>query len=69
MPGSLCGGTLKDVRADPMWEIALNHYATRLGSELPETAELVQNIRPSGADHHMVWETLTHAGIGMVGLH
>ena len=34
----------------------------------PETLTLVQSMRPTGATHHMAWETLTHAGTGAVGL-
>ena len=44
----------------PTWEIALNHYGATL---LPHTAALVAKIRPTGADHHMNWETLTHGDI------
>jgi hypothetical protein len=68
VPGWLCNGSLTDVRADPMWEIGFNHYAARLGRDLPATGELARSIRPSGADHHMVFETLTHADIGNAGL-
>ena len=51
-----------------MWEIAYNHYATRLGMALPQTLEVVQKVRPTNVDHHMDWETLTHADVGSVGL-
>jgi hypothetical protein len=68
VPSSLCGGSLTDNRADPMWEIALNHFVTRRGGSLPETQKLVSAIRPTGVDHHMAWETLTHAGLGATGV-
>jgi hypothetical protein len=68
VPSTLCGGTLNAVTPDPMWEIALNALTTRLGIPLPETARVVTKIRPSGVDHHMEWETLTHADVGSVGI-
>jgi hypothetical protein len=68
VPANLCGGTLSAVTPDPMWEIALNHFVGRRGETLPETQTLVNKIRPTGADHHMGWETLTHAGTGAGGL-
>ena len=51
-----------------MWEIAYNNYATRLGMALPQTLQVVQHVRPTSVDHHMDWETLTHANVGTVGL-
>jgi hypothetical protein len=66
VPGWLCGGKLKEVSPDPMWEIGYNALANRLGQDLPETKRLIQKIRPTKADHHMAWETLTHAEIGNV---
>jgi hypothetical protein len=68
VPGNLCGGSLNAVRADPMWEIAYNYFGNARGYDLPQTKQLAESIRPSGADHHMVWETLTHANIGAAGL-
>ena len=68
IPSTLCGGTLNAVRPDPMWEIAFNEFTARLGIALPETQRVVTKIRPSGADHHMQWETLTHAEVGSVGI-
>jgi hypothetical protein len=50
------------------WEIAYNHYATRAGRALPQTLQIVTRVRPTYVDHHMDWETLTHAGVGSVGL-
>lgn len=64
IPSDLCGGALNSLKPEPMWEIALNHFVTRLGDALPETQKLVQSIRPTSTTHHMDWETLTHAGVG-----
>jgi hypothetical protein len=64
VPATLCGGALNDDNPNPMWEIALNHFATRKGGALPETEKLVMKIRPTGTDHHVGWETLTHANVG-----
>ncbi len=69
VPSTLCGGTLTAVTADPMWEIGFNALATRLGMPLPQTQQVITRIRPSGVDHHMEWETLTHAELGSVGIH
>ena len=52
----------------PTWEIAYNHYHDRLGNSLPKMAAVLDKIRPTGANHHMNWETLTHAGMGSIGL-
>jgi hypothetical protein len=68
VPANLCGGTLNAVTPDPMWEIAFNGFANRLSLSLPETQTLLAKIRPTGEDHHMEWETLTHAEVGSVGI-
>jgi hypothetical protein len=68
VPAWLCNGSLNAVSADPMWEIGYNQYATTLGLALPNSKTLVLKQRPSGADHHMVWETLSHGDVGGVGL-
>jgi hypothetical protein len=52
----------------PTWEIAYNHYHNRLGHDLPKIAAVLPLVRPTGADHHMAWESLTHAEMGAVGL-
>jgi hypothetical protein len=52
----------------PTWEIAYNHFHDRLGMSLPKMAAVLPTIRPTGVNHHMTWETLTHAGIGNIGL-
>jgi hypothetical protein len=68
VPDWLCGGALKDVYGAPMWEIGYNHFVTRLGGTMPQTETLTMKVRPTGADHHMAWETLTHGNIGWAGL-
>ncbi|MEP7125010.1 MAG: alginate lyase family protein [Byssovorax sp.] len=68
VPKTLCGGKLTAVSSDPMWEIGYNALVDRAGLDLPETKALLPKIRPTGATHHMAWETLTHAGIGNAGL-
>jgi Alginate lyase len=68
-PSGLCSVKgLHDVTPDPMWEIGYNALVNRQGLDLPQTKKLLPKIRPTGVDHHMVWETLTHAGIGKAGL-
>jgi hypothetical protein len=67
-PTSICGVALNAVTPDPRWEIAYNELATRDSSSLPNTKKLIQQIRPTRSDHHMIWETLTHAEVGSVGL-
>lgn len=57
-----------DAKPTEMWEIAYNNYATRAGMSLPQTLQVIQKIRPTGVDHHMDWETLTHAEVGSIGL-
>jgi hypothetical protein len=41
-----------------------------MGFELPQSLKLIEaRIRGlDGANKHMVWETLTHAGVGWAGL-
>lgn len=52
----------------PTWEIAYNHFHHRLGQSLPKLAAVLPTNRPTGVNHHMVWETLTHGDVGGVGL-
>ena len=52
----------------PTWEIAYNHFHNRLGHSLPKMAAVLPTIRPTKVNHHMAWETLTHAEVGAVGL-
>jgi hypothetical protein len=68
IPPWLGGGKLK-LSAGPTWEIAYNHFHNRLGMPLPNAEQVIlTRVRPTRADHHMVWETLTHAEIGHKGL-
>jgi Alginate lyase/Carbohydrate binding module (family 6) len=61
VPSWLCGGSVND-GLGPTLEIAYNHYAYRLGISLPKTKQLIETrLRPTGADHFLAWETLTHA--------
>ena len=50
------------------WDIAFNHFSKRLGISLPYTIKVIPTLRPTGTDHHMVWETLTHGDIGNIGI-
>ena len=68
VPPWLGGGRLK-ISAGSTWEIAYNHYHNRLGMELPQTEKVIlTRARPTGAGHHINWETLTHAELGSKGL-
>ena len=68
-PSWLCGGKI-NTRLMPTWEIGYNHFHDRMGVELPLSLKLIETrIRAlDGANKHMVWETLTHAGMGWAGL-
>lgn len=68
VPSWLCGGTLNSASAKPMWEIGYNHFANRLGNDMPQTHAVTLSVRPTAADHHMDWETLTHGDSGWAGL-
>lgn len=63
-PSWLCGGKLTDANATEMWEIALNELETRLKKSVPHIHSVAAKVRPTGTNHHMVWETLTHYGVG-----
>jgi hypothetical protein len=52
----------------PTWEIAYNHFHDRMGESFPKMAPVIAANRPTGVNHHMNWETLTHAGMGSIGL-
>ena len=70
VPDWLCGGKL-DLRVLPTWEVAYNHFHHRLEMSLPFTGRLIETrVRgaPDGVNHHIVWETFTHGGVGWVGL-
>jgi hypothetical protein len=49
------------------WEIAYNHFHNRMGFSLPRMGAALPLARPSEGNHHVLWETLTHAEIGAVG--
>jgi hypothetical protein len=67
VPSWLCGGSL-NLSTSETWEVGYNEYANRLGLSLPHTLSVVTRGRPTGTDHHMTWETLTHAEVGTVGI-
>ena len=68
VPRWLRGGRLR-ISDGSTWEIAFNHYHNRLGMDLPQTEKVIlTRARPTGSDHHMNWETLTHADLGTKGL-
>jgi hypothetical protein len=52
----------------PTWEIAYNHYHNRLGQALPKMTAVIPTNRPTGVNHQMDWETLTHGEMGAIGL-
>ncbi|WEK20242.1 MAG: DUF1080 domain-containing protein [Candidatus Pedobacter colombiensis] len=52
----------------PTWEIAYNHFVNRMGMSLPKMKAVLPTNRPTRGDHHMLWETLTHADMGGIGL-
>jgi Alginate lyase/Carbohydrate binding module (family 6) len=61
-PSWLCPGRSIKRGLGPIPEIGFNHYATRMGLSLPKTKQLIETrLRPTGADHFIAWETLTHA--------
>jgi hypothetical protein len=68
IPSWLCGGKLDLKGAIHNWEIGYNHFANRLGIPMPNTKRYIAKIRPTDANHHMIWETLTHAEVGGAGL-
>jgi hypothetical protein len=68
VPSWLCGGKLSAVTPTETWEIGYNAYANRAGVALPFTAKVIAQVRPTGVNHMMVWETLTHAETGSAGI-
>jgi hypothetical protein len=68
-PGPVCGGNV-ELRVLNTWQIAFNHYKDRAGQALPLTERLIlEKARAIDPTYkHMSWETLTHAGVGAVGL-
>jgi hypothetical protein len=67
-PNSAAPPEKLDFHVHPTWEIAYNHFHDRLGYALPKMAAILLGIRPTGVNHHMAWETLTHASMGAIGL-
>jgi hypothetical protein len=64
VPSWLCPGSgLKVSAMGDNYEIGYNHYANRLGIPMPNTVALLAKIRPTGANHGIVFETLTHADV------
>ncbi|MCX6142509.1 MAG: DUF1080 domain-containing protein [Ignavibacteriales bacterium] len=49
------------------WEIAYNHFHNRMGFSLPRMGAALPLARPSEGNHHVLWETLTHAETWAVG--
>jgi hypothetical protein len=66
-PSGLCAAALT-LTPNPTWEIGYNAYANRAGIALPHTHAVILKERPAGATHHIVFETLTHAELGTVGI-
>jgi hypothetical protein len=68
VPSWLCGGSIK-TSTSQSWEIMFNHYATRKGHSLPSVQRMIlERIRPSGSNRFYGWDTLTHAGVGSIGI-
>lgn len=62
---TLCGGTLNygGTAYTLGWEYAWAELAVRRDWPMPYTAQMLQDIRPTGAELHMNWGTLTGAEI------
>jgi hypothetical protein len=61
-PGDgVCGGKVTRNMTETL-ELGYNHYAHRLGLPMPFTQARLEGVRPTGQNHHIVWETLTHFG-------
>jgi hypothetical protein len=67
VPSWLCSGSL-NLPGNPTWEIGYNALALRLEQPLPHTLSVIEQLRPTGATHHIAWETLTHGEIGNAGI-
>ncbi len=57
-----------DFTLRPTWEIAYNQLHDRMGMTLPKMSLVIPTNRPTGINHETAWETLTHAGMGSIGL-
>lgn len=62
VPEWLCGGSL-DATFRPIPEVAYNHYHSRLGIDMPRTAQYIESGRPQPASHFYAWATLTSVAI------
>jgi hypothetical protein len=63
----ICGGTVNRSMSET-FEVGYNHYVNRKGLSLPNTLAFIQAHRPNNHTHHIIWETITHADIGTVGI-
>jgi hypothetical protein len=64
VPSWLCDGKLT-LKPFPAWEIAYNHYHNVMSIALPLSQKLTETqLRPTGVEHLVTWETLTHAEVG-----
>jgi hypothetical protein len=50
------------------FEVGYNHYVNRKGVAMPHTLAFILSKRPTNRGHHIVWETMTHAELGSVGI-
>jgi hypothetical protein len=69
-PAWLCGGKIANTDM-PTWEIGYNHYNGRRGLALPFSQQFIEkNERKQSVpvNYFIAWETLTHAGVGSVGI-
>lgn len=60
VPADLCQGKLVEGSSSGKGELLFNDIVTRRGLSLPQTAQYLQNNRPTQASYFMVWETLSH---------
>jgi len=63
----ICGGTI-DRNMSETFEVGYNHYVNRKGASMPHTLAFILSKRPTNRGHHIVWETMTHAELGSVGV-
>ncbi len=63
-PSTLCGGTLTGVSTSATWEIALNALSGRLHHPMTHVASIASKVRPTHNGLVMIYETLTHYGVG-----
>jgi hypothetical protein len=63
----ICGGSITRNMSET-FEVGYNHYVNRRGASMPNTLAFIQAHRPMNRGHHIVWETMTHAEMGSVGV-